>query len=121
MANPVPSMNAMVDSITDAVESAIRRGQAAGGLRQYMLQGAVCRVLRDINGNRTPHRRSHGIHAGSQGGRRSSPRSSQHAPGFCPGHGPAMPEQLSTVAPMPTAADASNALDRRRRPYGCTP
>jgi hypothetical protein len=30
-------MNAMVDSITDVVESAIHRGHHAGGLRRFML------------------------------------------------------------------------------------
>jgi hypothetical protein len=40
MANPVPSMNAMVDSITDTVDSAIHHGQTAGGLRRHMLHSS---------------------------------------------------------------------------------
>ena len=44
----VPSMNAMVDSITDAVENAIIHGNQSGGVRRFMVQGAVCRALRDI-------------------------------------------------------------------------
>jgi len=36
-------MNAMVDSITDAVENAIIRGNQSGGVRRFMVQGAVPR------------------------------------------------------------------------------
>jgi len=57
MANPTaPSMNAMVDTITDAVESAIARSNAAGGPPRFMLQSAVHRALRDINEWRAPLR-----------------------------------------------------------------
>ena len=53
MANPkVPTMNAMVDTITDAVESAIARSNAAGGPPRFMLQSVVRRALRDINERR---------------------------------------------------------------------
>jgi hypothetical protein len=98
MTTPVPSMNAMVDSITDAVESVIHRSSNhPGGLRRFMLQGAVRHVLRDIHAHRIPPRRS-------SGGRPSSlrleirssscpvPRSSrlEFAPGVCPTHGPTM-------------------------------
>jgi len=72
MANPVPSMNAMVDSITDAVESALHRGQTAGGLRRHMLQSAIRRVLRDIHAQRIPPRHFNGIHTKGSGGRRPS-------------------------------------------------
>ncbi|RLN29128.1 hypothetical protein C2845_PM05G03300 [Panicum miliaceum] len=102
MAHRVPSINAMVDSITDAVESAIRRCRAAGGLHRYMLQGVVRRVLKDINGNRIPSHRSLGLRADSQGGRRSSSRHLQHATGACPNHGSAMFVRCSTVALAPT-------------------
>ncbi|CAN6313747.1 unnamed protein product [Urochloa humidicola] len=47
----IPSMNAMVDSITDAVETAIIRGNHSGGVRRFMVQGAVRRALRDIHFN----------------------------------------------------------------------
>ncbi|CAN6234630.1 unnamed protein product [Urochloa humidicola] len=56
----IPSMNAMVDSITDAVETAIIRGNHSGGVRRFMVQGAVRRALRDIHSNRIPTRRSTG-------------------------------------------------------------
>ena len=49
-------MNAMVDTITDAVESAIARSNAAGGPPRFMLQSAVRRALRDINERRAPLR-----------------------------------------------------------------
>jgi hypothetical protein len=49
-------MNAMVDTITDAVESAIARSNAAGGPSRFMLQSAVRRALRDINERRAPLR-----------------------------------------------------------------
>ena len=58
----VPSMNAMVDSITDAVENAIIRGNQSGGVRRFMVQGAVRRALRDIQHQRIPLRRSNGHH-----------------------------------------------------------
>ena len=45
----VPSMKVMVDSITDAVENAIIRGNQSGGVRHFMVQGAVRRALRDIH------------------------------------------------------------------------
>jgi hypothetical protein len=37
MTNPIPSMNALVDSIIDTVESAIHRGHHTGGLRYFKL------------------------------------------------------------------------------------
>lgn len=65
-------MNAMVDSITDAVESALHRGQTAGGLRRHMLQSAIRRVVRDIQAQRIPPRHFNGIHTKGSGGRRPS-------------------------------------------------
>ena len=56
----VPSMNAMVDSITDAVENAIIRGNQSGGVSRFMVQGAVRRALCDIHNHRIPSRRSNG-------------------------------------------------------------
>ena len=41
----VPSMNAMVDSIMDAAENTIIRGNQSGGVRRFMVQGAVRRAL----------------------------------------------------------------------------
>ncbi|RLN12769.1 hypothetical protein C2845_PM09G12600 [Panicum miliaceum] len=96
MAQPVPSMNAVVDSITNAVESAIHRGNQAGGLRRYMLQGAIRCVLRDITDRCIRPRRSNGTHAGGSSGRHPKPRSSpcpspqQSASGVCPTHVPVM-------------------------------
>lgn len=58
----VPSMNAMVDSITDAVENAIIRGNQSGGVRRFMVQGAIRRALPDIHHQRIPLRRSNGHH-----------------------------------------------------------
>ena len=58
----VPSMNAMVDSITDAVENAIVRGNQSGGVRRFMVQGAIRRALLDIHHERIPLRRSNGDH-----------------------------------------------------------
>ena len=72
MANPVPSMNAMVDSITDAVESALHRGQTAGGRRRHMLQSTIRRVLHDIHAQRIPPRRFNGIRTKGSGGQRPS-------------------------------------------------
>ena len=92
MANPTaPSMNAKVDTITDAIESAIARSNAPGCPPRFMLQSAVRCALRDINDRRAPLRRFNGVRTNS-GGRRSSPSSPslQFAPGACPMHGAAM-------------------------------
>ena len=92
MVNPTaPSMNAMVDTITDAIESAIARSNARGRPPRFMLQSAIRCALRDINDRRAPFRRFNGVRTNS-GGRRSSPSSPslQFAPGACPMHGAAM-------------------------------
>ena len=92
MANTTaPSMNAMVDTITDAVETAIARSNAPSVPPRFMLQSAVCRALRDINERRTLLRRSNGVRT-ADSARRSSPRtpSLQFAPGTGPTHGAAM-------------------------------
>jgi len=92
MANAIaPSMNATVDTITDAVESAIVRNNAPGRPPRFMLQRAVCRALRDINDRRAPLCRFNGVRTNS-GGRRSSPSSPslQFAPSACPTPGAAM-------------------------------
>ena len=92
MANATaPSMNAMVDTITDAVETAIARSNAPSGHPRFMLQSAVRRALRDINERHTPLRRSNGVRT-ADSARRSSPRtpSLQFAPGTGPTHGAAM-------------------------------
>jgi hypothetical protein len=73
MANPIPSMNAMVDSITDAIESTIARGNHVGGFRRFMLQGAVRYALRDIHDHRIPPRRFLGIRTRGSSGCHSSP------------------------------------------------
>ena len=52
----VPSMNAMVDSITDTVENAIICGNQSGGVHRFMVQGAVRPALRDIHHQRIPLR-----------------------------------------------------------------
>ena len=123
MANPIPSMNAMVDSITDAVESAIHRGHHARGLRCFMLQGAVRRGLRDISDCRIPLRRFHGVRTGGSNGRRSSPRPSsplQFAPGVYPTHGPPLPNHSASAEMWPTdfAYDLDVALPPPPPPSG---
>jgi len=96
MTTPAPSMNAMVDAVTDAVKAAIARGNAhPGGVQRFIIQGAVRRVLREIGLRRIPPRRFHG-NGGNAGGHpgtpRPVPRSSrlEYAAGVCPRHGPAM-------------------------------
>lgn len=49
MTTPLPSMNSMVDNITDAVETAMICGYHAGGLHRHMLQGAIRCALGDIH------------------------------------------------------------------------
>ena len=102
----VPYMNTMVDSITDAVKNAIIRGNQSGGVRRFMVQGAVRRALRDIQHQRIPLRRSNGHHE------RRSP-----APGpvlYIRDTGMA---PLPPVAPMPLAPprnDSGGAMAGRR-------
>ncbi|KAG2561642.1 hypothetical protein PVAP13_8KG169610 [Panicum virgatum] len=96
----------MVDSITDAVKNAIIRGNQSGGIRRFMVQGAICHALRNIHLQRIPLRRSNGHHE------RHSPalglvlyiRDTRMAP-------------LPTVAPMPLAPprnDSGGAMAGRR-------
>ena len=118
MANPVPSMNAMVDSITDAVESALHRGQTAGGLRRHMLQSAIRRVLRDIHAQRIPPRRFNGIRTEGSGGRRPSmpplpPRRTPRTPSTLPP--PTAPALLPLPLPPPLP---SSRLTRPRNGGG---
>lgn len=115
MSTPVPSMNTMVDSITDAVESVIHRSSNhPGGLRRFLLQGAVRHILRDINAHRTPPRRSSGGRPLSprlelRSSPRPAPRSSRllFALGVYPEHGPAMFIRRARVPtempPMPSS------------------
>ena len=71
---PVPSMNAKVDAITDAVEAAIAQGNNhPGGVRRFILQGAICRALRDIAERRIAPHRFHGA-GPNAGGRPTTPR-----------------------------------------------
>jgi hypothetical protein len=107
MSNPIPSMNAMVDSITDAVESAIHRGHHVGGLRRFMLQGAIRRALRDISDHRIPPHHFHDIHIGGSSGHRSSPcpeLALLFAPGVCPTHGPTMFVRHVGASPLPSTS-----------------
>ncbi|KAG2619811.1 hypothetical protein PVAP13_3NG145601 [Panicum virgatum] len=99
-------MNAMVDTITDAVETTIAHSNAPSGPPRFMLQSAVRRALRDINERRTPLRRSNGVRT-ADSSRRSSPRtpSLQFAPGTGPMHGAAI----------------RCTMDRRRWNHGWTP
>nr|TKW14981.1 hypothetical protein SEVIR_5G202300v2 [Setaria viridis] len=127
-------MNAMVDSITDVVETAILRGHHAGGLRRYMLQGAVRRALHDIHHHRTPPRRFHGIRTEERGGHHSSPRPEsmlQFAPGVCPTHvrqARGWPFGRGGSADAATAVEAVDvvgparvAVERRQWHHGRTP
>jgi hypothetical protein len=67
-----PSMNAMVDTITNAVENMFTNRHVAGPPR-YVIQSTVRRALRDIDAGRAPLRRFNGIRTVA-GARRSSPR-----------------------------------------------
>lgn len=90
--NPLaPSMNAKVDTITDAVESAIAHCNDPAHPPRFMLQSAVRRALRDIDERRAPLRRFPGLRTTGTP-RRSSPRAPTllFAPGVCPQHGAAM-------------------------------
>ncbi|OQU93278.1 hypothetical protein SORBI_3001G512666 [Sorghum bicolor] len=87
-------MNAKVDAITDAVEAAIARGNNhPGGVRRFILQGAIRGALRDISDRRIAPRRLYGA-GPNAGGRpttsRPVPRLSrlEFATGVCPRHGP---------------------------------
>ena len=125
---PLPSMNAMVDAVTDAVEAAIARGNShPGGVRRFILQGAIRRVLRDIGQHRIALRRR--LTTGPNAGGRPStpcqaPRSSrtQYTTGVCPRHGPttfvrrvaatsvASPKPSSLPKPSPFPAPTPTAL-----------
>ena len=148
MANATaPSMNAMVDTITDAVETAIARSNAPSGPPRFMLQSAVHRELRDINERRTPLRRSNGVRT-ADSARRSSPRtpSLQFAPGTGPTHGATMfvrrlgaPRVVAAKTPDASPVSSAEAvtvddddaatgavrsrctMDRRRWNHGWTP
>jgi hypothetical protein len=74
MTTPVPSMNAKVDAITDAVEAAIARGNNhPGGVRRFILQGAIRGALRDISDRRIAPRRLYGA-GPNAGGRPTTSR-----------------------------------------------
>ncbi|CAN6195466.1 unnamed protein product [Urochloa humidicola] len=90
----VPSMNAMVDSITDAVESAIIRGNHSGGVRRFMVQGAVLRALRDIHFNQILTRRSTSNHEHRSSRLRVAHGHVQHARNT----GRAPPQPLATLS-----------------------
>ena len=125
---PLPSMNAMVDAVTDAVEAAIARGNShPGGVRRFILQGAIRRVLRDIGQHRIALRRrlATGPNAGGRPSTpRQAPRSSriQYTTGVCPRHGPttfvrrvgatpvASPKPSSLPKPSPLPAPTPTAL-----------
>ncbi|KAG0520245.1 hypothetical protein BDA96_08G057300 [Sorghum bicolor] len=114
--SPLPSMNAMVDAVTDAVEAAIARGNShLGGVCRFILQGAICRVLRDIGQHRIPLRRrlTTGLNAGGRPStsrstflqaRRRSLRSGHHRPEAAP----TPPSRLHTV--MDTEAPSAPVL-----------
>ena len=108
-----PSMNAMVDTITNAVESTLANRSIAGPPR-FVIQSAVRRALRDIDAGRAPVHRFNGVRTVA-GARRSSPRRYEFAPGVCPEHGatifarrlggdspPPMPIRPMPNRPMPS-------------------
>ena len=120
MANPVPSVNAMVDSITDAVESALHHGQTAGGLHRHMLQSAIRRVLRDIHAQRIPPRRFNSIRIEGSGGRRPS------TPPLPPRRTPRTPSTLSpptapALLPLPPPPPLPSSMLARPRNGGGGP
>jgi len=87
MTTLLPSMNSMMDTITDAEETAMICGYHAGGLRHHMLQGAVRCALRDIH-HQAPPRRFLVMRTGVRGAHHSRPRPESpllFAPGICPG------------------------------------
>ena len=94
-------MNAMVDTITDAVEIAIARESThQGGVRRFALQGAVRRALRDIHDHRTPLHRKNGDRG--HGCSPMPPGQRQYATGICPRHGPAVfVRRLEAAMPPP--------------------
>jgi hypothetical protein len=65
-------MNAMVDTITNAVETMFTDRHVAGPPR-YVIQSTIHRALRDIDAGRAPLRRFSGV-CTVAGARRSSPR-----------------------------------------------
>ena len=126
---PLPSMNAMVDAVTDAVEAAIARGNShPGGVRRFILQGAIRRVLRDIGQHRIALRR-HLATGPNAGGRPSTPRQAprssrtQYTTGVCPRHGPTTfvrrvgatllaspkPSSLPKPSPFPTPTPTASS------------
>ncbi|KAG2621673.1 hypothetical protein PVAP13_3NG315100 [Panicum virgatum] len=124
-------MNAMVDTITDAVETAIARSNAPSGPPRFMLQSAVRRALRDINEHRTPLRRSNGVLT-ADSARRSSPRtpSLQFALGTGPTHAKTPDASPVSSAETVTVDDDDAAtgvvrsrctMERRRWNHGWTP
>ena len=115
-------MNAKVDAITDAVEAAIARGNNhPGGVRRFILQGAIRRVLRDIADRRITPRRLHGA-GPNAGGRPTSqhpvPRSSRlEYTGIYPRHGPTMFVRRAGAAPeytppMPSSLPRPSPMTR---------
>ncbi|KAG0529853.1 hypothetical protein BDA96_05G133300 [Sorghum bicolor] len=69
-------MNVMVDTIINAVEAAIVHGNKhPGGIRRFIVQGAVRRALHDIHDHHTPLRRAW---------RLARPSGPQFAPNVCP-------------------------------------
>jgi hypothetical protein len=79
-----PSMNAMVDTITNAMENMFTNRNVAGPPR-YVIQSTVRRALRDIDAGRAPLRRFNGVRTVA-GARRSSPRLIQYTLSVCPRH-----------------------------------
>jgi hypothetical protein len=67
-----PSMNAMVDTITNAVQNMFTNRHVTGPPR-YVIQSTVRHALRDINAGRAPLRRFNDVSTVA-GAQRSSPR-----------------------------------------------
>jgi hypothetical protein len=77
-------MNAMVDTITNAMETMFTYRHIAAPPR-YVIQSTVRRALHDIDVGRAPLLRFNGVRTVA-GARRSLPRLVQYAPGVCPRH-----------------------------------
>jgi hypothetical protein len=77
-------MNAMVDTITNAMENMFTNRNVVGPAR-YVIQSTIRRALRDIDAGRAPLRRFNGVRTVT-GARRSSSRLIQYAPSVCPRH-----------------------------------
>ncbi|EER95383.2 hypothetical protein BDA96_01G419300 [Sorghum bicolor] len=109
-------MNAKVDAITDAVEAAIARGNNhPGGVRRFILQGAIRGALRDISDRRIAPRRLYG--AGPNAGGR--PTTSRPVPRWSRLDAVTIADAVHRPSPITNSTGA--AMERRWWHHGWTP